>query len=376
MAYQDLHQIKNERIRNAFRHVGTLIAMAVTRPDADELAGEFPVMARPERLEELEEVDGVKPEYIPVRNPIEHLLTIGHRDQLVTSAALTLFSWSLRHSDPKTVQAQFSEENQLLVDVMHGLSRDDIDNRIFGFVCPSDTAPGDISPEHGIARDSLFGAIRSWFDAHLERRAELTTSIVPASVPLELTGDPPFCAELDAELVRFARDQGCWRGLFDWVGHGAFINSVDSRNRDASVQAYCERARRTMWCLLILCEGLGRERIETPSGQLTERKTKRYVLHGPQSQADAVNELAGKLVSLDRRSYIAHVKRAGQHHEVKLNPPPKCDIDPELIAEVRKRSRLLWEAAHEEDVLEQPALPQPEKHPQDGIVSRHPRQQE
>jgi hypothetical protein len=51
MAHQTLYQIRDQRIRNAARLAGTLIVLGVTRPDADELAGEFPVRPRPERLE-------------------------------------------------------------------------------------------------------------------------------------------------------------------------------------------------------------------------------------------------------------------------------------------------------------------------------------
>jgi hypothetical protein len=362
MAHQDLHQIKDDDIRNAFRHVGTLIALAVTRPDADELAGEFPVEARPEWLQEIEDVDGEKPEYIPVRNPVEHLLTVGHTNKLVVEAATAQFDTPTYGLTPK----DYTEANKLLVDVMHGLPQELAAERIFPFIWQIPD-PVRADPDQLAAHAELMGAIRRWFDAHLAIREQLT-----ASFP----HDPSECSVLDDELVQFVHEQGCWRGFFAWIGYGAFINPGDARARDETFKEHCLKARSSLQRLLILCDGLAEAPIETVSGQYSERKTKRHVLHAPQSQADAVSELAGRFVSLDPRDHIAHVRVSAQHHEVKLYPPPMRDIDVERIEEVLKRSRMMWEVVEQDEPegasKNRPAGGQDEP-PPDGIVSRHPR---
>jgi len=96
-AHQDLAQITDNRVRDAFRHAAAIIALGLTRPDADMLAGEFPVKARPERLEELRVPEGVEAREIVTQTPGHDLIVKVHSVSAVREAAGMLFS---RTSEP------------------------------------------------------------------------------------------------------------------------------------------------------------------------------------------------------------------------------------------------------------------------------------
>src|SRR4051794_8492633 len=87
LAHQTLYQIKDVRIRNAARHAGTLIVMGVTRPDAEELAGEFPINPNEEWVETIEETDGTEAKYVFSPTPAEDMYVDGHSDPEVDLAA-------------------------------------------------------------------------------------------------------------------------------------------------------------------------------------------------------------------------------------------------------------------------------------------------
>jgi hypothetical protein len=87
LAHQDLHQIRDLRIRNASRHAGTLIVLGVTRPDAEELAGEFPITPREEWVETIQEVDGTEPKLVPHPNVATEIYSTGHSDPNIDLAA-------------------------------------------------------------------------------------------------------------------------------------------------------------------------------------------------------------------------------------------------------------------------------------------------
>ena len=93
LAHQTLYQIKDQRIRNAARHAGTLIVLGVTHPDAEQLAGEFPITPKPEWVEEIEETDGTEPKYVHSPTPAEDIYMEKHSSDDVDLASRTLFSY-------------------------------------------------------------------------------------------------------------------------------------------------------------------------------------------------------------------------------------------------------------------------------------------
>src|SRR3954451_12803569 len=93
LAHQTLYQITDKRIRNAARHAGTLVVMGITRPDAEELAGEFPITPREEWIEEIEEIDGTKPRLVPSSTPGEDLYLHKHSDPDADLAARSFFKY-------------------------------------------------------------------------------------------------------------------------------------------------------------------------------------------------------------------------------------------------------------------------------------------
>src|SRR3954447_1430883 len=90
LAHQTLYQIPDQRIRNAARHAGPLIALSMTRPDAEELAGEFPIRPQEEWIETIEEVDGTEPKLMPSPTPAEDIYLEGHNVPEVDIAARTI----------------------------------------------------------------------------------------------------------------------------------------------------------------------------------------------------------------------------------------------------------------------------------------------
>src|SRR4051794_19665027 len=96
MAHQSLFQITEDRIRDASRHAGTLIVSSVTHPDAELLAGEYPVEPRPEWTELIGEQDGFERELIFSPNPVLDIQTKGHSNPAVYEATTMLFQPSER----------------------------------------------------------------------------------------------------------------------------------------------------------------------------------------------------------------------------------------------------------------------------------------
>jgi hypothetical protein len=87
LAFQDLSPIKDQAVRDACRHVGNLIVLGVTWPDAELLAGEFPIKPTEERTEYLTVPDGTKPIKAVTQDPIGHLLRQTHDDEVVRFTA-------------------------------------------------------------------------------------------------------------------------------------------------------------------------------------------------------------------------------------------------------------------------------------------------
>jgi hypothetical protein len=110
LAHQDLYQIRDSYIRNSARHAGTLIILAVTRPDADELAGEFPSKPREEWNETLQEQDGFEPETVLALSPAQDVLIHSHSNPKVHEAAVMLFRARHQREANKWLPHPASEE--------------------------------------------------------------------------------------------------------------------------------------------------------------------------------------------------------------------------------------------------------------------------
>jgi len=96
------------------------------------------------------------------------------------------------------------------------------------------------------------------------------------------------------------------------------------------------------------------------SGEQQVRKRTSHIVHPAQTQADALNEFAGRLVFPSER-YVTHVRQLGEYHQVKLRPPLEGDAgdgarrpDPDQPDDIRHRSRRLYETAGR-DTAETPA---------------------
>jgi len=89
LAHQTLYQINDRRIRNAARHAGSLIVLGITRPDAEELAGEFPITPREEWVETVEQADGTEPKLVFSPTPAEDIYLHG-----------TVTRWSMASVNP------------------------------------------------------------------------------------------------------------------------------------------------------------------------------------------------------------------------------------------------------------------------------------
>jgi hypothetical protein len=96
LAHQTLYQITDQRIRNASRHAGTLVALGLTRPDAEQLAGEFPFEPREEWVEVIEEADGFEPKYVFSPTPAEDIYLNGHTDPEIDKIARIFFAYTPR----------------------------------------------------------------------------------------------------------------------------------------------------------------------------------------------------------------------------------------------------------------------------------------
>jgi hypothetical protein len=149
----------------------------------------------------------------------------------------------------------------------------------------------------------------------------------------------------------------------------------------AEAQESIDILRERVRLLLILCEGVERSPLRVLSGEQQPRKTTRHIMHSGQTHADALAELAGRLVYPPQR-YVAHVRQPQQYHQVKLRPPlaggegagPRVP-HPNQPDDIRTRSRALYDTSTNEAAVVPPSLVEPEQ-PQPRRVTRYPRPQD
>jgi hypothetical protein len=473
LAHQTLYQIPDQRIRNAARHAGTLIALSMTRPDAEELAGEFPITPQEEWIETIEEVDGVEPVYVLSPTPADDIYLEPHDDPDVDLAARSFFASDASFTGPGKYVSEYKASghrprpggvavdervklplifvrdfltqamagaystNHLLCDALiegraaipgavffefanaspvlkqpqphacETLSFSSLDYyrkyRGHQEVSRNDNCQchnyklHEADKAHNREVDRLFHEcsrqqqerIRSWVMAYLEHRDDFRAG-----------EDVKALREADFQLLHESQ-QAYWCGLWNWTNpltknsegvlrpmiclpvFSYFRSETELRRRfkDAVIVQQWKEERealdilrqRLRW-LLILADGLERSPLWVASGQQQPRRTKRHIVHSAQTHADALNEVAGKLVHPPKR-YVAHVRKPQKYHQVKLRPPLECGMGdgaptPTQPDDIRTRSRVRYRTHPQEESPGQPPSVSPEQR-RSPDITRH-----
>ena len=477
LAHQDLHQIRDSYIRNSARHAGTLIILAVTRPDAEDLAGEFPLEPREEWMETLQETEGTEPKLVLSPTQAEDLYLKEHSNPLVDLAARSLLTAAAAEkaksyrvpprpgSEPRSgVAVSVSDVNDLLykaandeltsqealVDffteamagietwaflafsgaefrfkggpaqpqgfVYYGFRMESPDiipyiqcqctlieqsaktwkDRRRGLPpgyaerrCPAHHDPEKLEAESNhntrvlqqfdiACREYRLGPLRDWLLVHIQDRRALCNSVYTEAFSR---------ADKTLQQAAFA---GSWWKLFKWRGglnestsglgrHASLMASAESWERhSAETTAAIELLRERLRWLVVLCEGVSRDPILVTSGEQQPKMLTRHILHPRQSEQDALNEFAGKLVHPPER-HVAHVRMPLSYHKVKLEAPMPF-IDAAQVDRVRERSQ---EEYYRPDLCDDPgerSMSEPPRH--DGSaterrrITRRPRAHE
>jgi hypothetical protein len=205
--------------------------------------------------------------------------------------------------------------------------------------------------------------------------------------------------ELDNLLACGAVLMG-WQGLTNWcvrVDNTDFANVTIIKPSEAlliedmaspdpvtgvgwiNVKRSISNLRTRIRLLLIIAEGLEKSPVHIETGEQEPRKSPRYIVHPPQTHADALAEFAGKLVDPPGK-FVAQVRRPQAYHEVKLRPDLDSEAqsggpspDPAQPDDIRRRSRAVCDASeHQATVI---PLVQPEQ-PPPRRATRRPRPQE
>jgi hypothetical protein len=464
LAHQTLYQIQDQRIRNAARHAGTLIVLGVTRPDAEQLAGEFPIEPQEEWVETIEEIDGTEPKYVFSPTPAEDVYVEKHSSADVDLAARTLFKYYPPHErteqvvsnhqpEPQIPQrsrqymgqtfieprrlsapkmdkryipddkrksagvrprpggAPFPEHLKLIAPELNRLLSDAQEGKL---VTPEDGADALLATgifafrwnreawlaieamgssfeetEANYARflkvyklecdEFLQACVRPWLITHLANPENL------------LGGDYPFNLKwADSLFAKEAFERG-WDQEFSWSGtidtetwrtrrRPPKLRTIINIDDPAMLRMLAARRQQLRW-IWILCEGLRREPAMMRSLDHQPRITKRHIVHGGQTHADALNEFAGRLVFPSKR-YVAQVRQPQEYHEVKLRAPLEGGAgagdrlpDPYQPDDIRTRSRALYDTSPCEEIVAPPLSIEPEQ-PQQRRVTRRPRPQD
>ncbi len=203
-AYQNLSQVTDPKVRGAVRGARTLIVGRVSRPDADEVAGEFPFEGTPEWTDWVKHPTETVDKKIVVASPITWLCTVGHSDPRVIAARDILFRVQYRgegllslyrpEMDPVPIQMEEDDPeyvlvNKLLADVMKGFTPAVLRARLlevlYQFTSPlrefdGGGRRGDPQSSASCVRHNVLGmsngnksdmkALGEWLDLHLNAR--------------------------------------------------------------------------------------------------------------------------------------------------------------------------------------------------------------
>jgi hypothetical protein len=158
------------------------------------------------------------------------------------------------------------------------------------------------------------------------------------------------------------------------VGHELMLGFDDYRTRWEILDKLRQRLR---W-IWILYEGLAKDPVLIPSGEQQVRMRPTHINHPAQTQQDALNEFAGKLVHPSEQ-HVAHVRMPQSYHEVRLGGPKAGIGPPGQVRQVRRRSQ---EEYHRPDRGNKPEGPDyPHLPPQEDFgpegprITRRPRKQ-
>lgn len=342
VAHQNLDQIEDSKVRGAVRGVGTLVLLRLSGPDADELAGELPITPREEWIERIPEPDGDEPVMVPTRTPIEHLLTKGHQNPLVSSAARTLF-----HS-PKV--DDYDDRNRSLYKA--------VEDVLIAEMLGEEHAPGHIivkkltsialllshsylAPKFQRSSSSSRKYIEPW-QLWPEGISELVERAFRTPIAwLIPVADEPHMSDRVLQIMR----ENVTTALRDEIYPA--VEEIDRKDLgpcrwivpEVSEWAVNEVVRQ-IHLIAMLCKGLAVDPILVPSGQYRPRMTTRLIVHPAQTYQDARNVLAGRLVNPpEQEPYLAHVRLPDAYHQVRLARPPSGSENGQQVDEIRVRSR-------------------------------------
>jgi len=467
MAHQTLIDITDQRIRNAARLAGTLIVMDVTRPDAEELAGEFPITPDPEWVETIGEIDGTEPVFVQSPTPAEDIYLNPHNDPDVDLAARSFFAYTRPFNfngepDKRRTVGVYPRPGGLQVDdrvklypeqvqpfLIRAMAGELSTNELFADALIESSAKIWVTHDYTIPRAVFFQLVNdspaikrpshdSWcgegkplaskfrsggrttgtcdchiyeYEQEVRPHNEEVERIFKTSVFEQLerirTWLLPYLEDRDAlragetteglknaDRTLLEASWSCyWDGLWKWTSplHRTSAGVLERifkfpfilppldpttglptrgpRRSDLLCHPRWKRTdealdilrQRLRW-LVILADGLQRSPILVPSGEQQPHRTTRHIVHGGQTHADALNELAGKLVHPPQR-YVAHVRQPQEYHQAKLRPPLGGEEDgtrrpnPDQPDDIRTRSRALYDTSgHDAAVipLEQP----------------------
>jgi len=379
LAYQNLSQITDETIRGSARGTGTLIALRVSRPDADEIAGEFPVKRRPARTETIEVLDGKEPVKVPTLKPGAHLATNGHNDPQVSAAAERLFTQGdkklheRKPADPVPIPYEHPGVNKLFVDIMYGRVPDlheRLVDMLYGFsrqILDPEYYYYPMLLEHNwlfldwqkMGYDKMRATLSTWLKVYIEHDQEFRSGVSPCALPdsslqakesrvrwllsYRTSPDASDAFRLaDNNVLAVAIEPGGWndmqRGSDKWF--------QEMTNPKHSLRNSINILRDRMRCLYIICTALREEPILVESGQERDRYRQVVINHPEQTEQDAITGFAGKLVNPDgNEEWIAHVKLPVGYHKVKLLPPVNGEPNEQQLSDIRTRSRQQYQAA-------------------------------
>jgi TraM recognition site of TraD and TraG len=401
LAHQDLHQIRDWYIRNSARHAGTLILLAVTRPDAEELAGEFPVEPREEWIETITEVDGTEPKLVPSPTAAEDVYIEGHSNPDVDLAARSF----MRSQNTLPIIPERLEPHRVFAPggTRNLPSVDRSSLRLPTIYPRPNKSDGVPRRPGGVEVENSMPAV--WLNSLLYRAMTHPRATDP-DVFFEAVQDDKLYAggSLDYDLSKHFDEDSLRKWLRTHVAHldglrsghyidafreadgkvlGAKMILLESHESLLKYDSYRElweildKLRQRLRWLWILYDGLAKDPVLIPSGEQQPRMRTRHIVHPAQTQQDALNEFAAKLVN-PAEQHVAHVRMPRSYHSVKLVPPLRASAPESQVHQVRKRSQEEYHASGRCNEQEPPETPTQQQAPDSNPrrITRRPQAEE
>jgi hypothetical protein len=279
---------------------------------------------------------------LPTLEPILYLIKHGHSHPVLQEAA-NYYRSAFSPGITEINQA----ENDLLVDAMYGrLTAEEQARRIWKQVCSPyiyyqsrrysrgvilkgnieySGKPGEqwLYPEqvddlehkdvvYTAYWKELSEAFEEWFNTHFDNRATLTGAPIVGKTSsfnftLNFTLDPqslPMFTEADERYIEVWRRQGSWGMPFlayrdpdapEWAQRTHRRSHTPEENEE-HLRSQLKHFRSQIRFFVRVCEAIAQNPIEQPTGEYQPRKQTRLISHPRQSEQDAINEFAAKLV--------------------------------------------------------------------------------